>query len=62
MIDYYNHTMHALLFFSCRRNDNIIIFSDVVFALREYARHLKRYYTAISSSLGSSNFHLKAIY
>ncbi|XP_064386567.1 general transcription and DNA repair factor IIH helicase subunit XPB-like [Halichondria panicea] len=25
-----------------RRNDNIIIFSDVVFALREYARHLKR--------------------
>lgn len=25
-----------------RRNDKIIIFSDVVFALREYARHLKR--------------------
>ena len=33
-------------FFVFRRNDKIIIFSDVVFALRNYAKALNRYIAA----------------
>ena len=38
----YDHTILTL--FVSRRNDKIMIFSDVVFALRTYARKLDRYF------------------